>query len=163
MCNMLFGILGVDQNVIQIDYHPHIQHVHKNAIDKALERSWSIGKSERHNKPFIGAIASAEGSFPFITWSDADQMVCMLEIDLGIDGRAARRIKGVRGEWKWKWITIFFGDFIETTEVHTKTEQSILLLDKEDWSSMGRVGWMNEPIVEMLIYESPECFKLGRR
>jgi len=132
-----------------------------NAIDEALERSWSIGESERHNKPFIGAIASAEGSFPFITWSDADQMVCMSEINLGVDGRAAGRIKEVGDEWKW--ITIFFGDFIETVEVHTKTEQSILFLDKKDWSSMGGVGWMNEPIAEMLIYESAECFKLGRR
>jgi len=144
MCNVLFGILGVDQNVIQIDYHPHIQHVRKNAIDKALERSCSIGKSERHNKPFIGAVASAEGSFPFITQSDADQMVYMSEIDLGIDGRAAGRIKEVRDEQKQ--IMIFFGDFIETMEVHTKTEQSIIFLDKKNWSSMGRVGWMNEPI-----------------
>jgi len=120
MCNMLFGILGVDQNVIQIDCHTHIQHVHKNAIDEVLERSRSIGKSKRHNKPFIGAIASAEGSFPFITWSDADQMVCMSEIDLGINGCTAGRIKEVGDEWKQ--ITIFFGDFIETTEVHTKTE-----------------------------------------
>jgi len=161
MCNMLFRILGVDQNVIQIDYHAHIQHIRKNAIDKVLERSRSIGKSERHNKPFIGAIVSVEGSFPFITRSDADQMVCMSEIDLGIDGRVAGTIKEVGDEWKW--ITIFFGDFIETTEVHTKMERSILFLDKKDWSSMGRVGWMNEPIAEMLIYESVECFKLGWR
>jgi len=161
MCNMLFGILGVDQNVIQIDYHAHIQHVCKNAIDEALERSQSVGKSERHNKPFIGAIASAEGSFPFIARSDADQMVCMSEINLGIDGRTAGRIKEVRDEQKW--ITIFFGDFIETAEVHTKTERSILFLDKKDWSSMGGVGRTNEPIAEMLVYESAECFKLGRR
>jgi len=161
MCNMLFRILGVDQNVIQIDYHAHIQHVRKNAIDKALERSQSVGKSERHNKPFIGAIASAEGSFPFITWSNADQMVCMSEIDLGIDGRMAGGIKEVGDERKW--ITIFFGDFIETAEVHTKMERSILFLDKKDWSSMGGVGRTNEPIAEMLIYESAECFKLGQR
>jgi len=120
MCNMLFGILGVDQNVIQIDYHAHIQHVRKNAIDEALERRWSIGESERHNKPFIAAIASVEGSFPFITQSNADQMVCMSEINLGIDDHMAGRIKEVGDEWKQ--ITIFFGDFIETMEVHTKTE-----------------------------------------
>jgi len=141
--------------------HTHIQHVCKNAIDEALERSWSIGKSKRHNKPFIGAIASVEGSFPFITQSDADQMVCMLEIDLGIDGRMAGRIKEVGDEQKW--ITIFYGDFIETVEVHTKTERSILFLDKKDWSTMGGVGRMNEPIAEMLVYESVGCFKLGRR
>ena len=161
MCNMLFRILGVDQNIIQIDYHAHIQQVHKNAVNKVLECSWSVGKSERHNKPFIGAIVGAEGSFPFIPWRDVDQMVCMMEVDFGIYGHATGGIQEVGDEQKG--ITIFFGELIEATEVHTETEGSILLLDKEDGSTMGRGGLPNEPIAEVFVYKNVECLKLCRR
>ena len=158
MCNMLFWILGVDQNIIQIDYHTHIQQVCKNAVNEALECSWSIGKSKRHNKPFIGAITGVEGSFPFIPWSNADQMVCMMEVDFGIYGHVTGGIQEVGDEQKG--ITIFFGELIEAAKVHTETERSILLLDKEDRSAMGRGGLPNEPIAEVFIYKNAECLKL---
>ena len=98
MHNMLFWILGVDQNIIQIDYHAHIQQVCKNAVNEVLECSWSVGKSERHNKPFIGAIACAEGSFPFIPWRDVDQMVCVTEVNFGIYGHTTGGIQEVGDE-----------------------------------------------------------------
>jgi len=32
---------------------------------------------------------------------------------------------------------------VEASEVDTKIEESHLFLNKEDWCSMGRVGWMD--------------------
>jgi len=39
---VLCDIIRVDQDVIQVDYHAHIQEVGEHVIHKALEGSWSI-------------------------------------------------------------------------------------------------------------------------
>ncbi|KIN93135.1 hypothetical protein M404DRAFT_171759, partial [Pisolithus tinctorius Marx 270] len=49
-----------------------VGHVSEDAINKLLESCWRISKTEGHNQPFIGTIASAKGSFPFVTSTDSD-------------------------------------------------------------------------------------------
>ena len=63
-----------------------------------LEGSQGIGEAERHHLPFIGAIASAEGGFPLITLSDANQMVHMPKINFSIDLCLTRGVKEVGNE-----------------------------------------------------------------
>ena len=52
--------------------------------------------------------------------------------------------------------TGLFRDFVESPKVDTKPERSILLLNKEDWSSMRGVGRMDETNLKMFIDELPE-------
>ena len=41
---------------------------------------------------------------------------------------------------EWKRVLVFFRDFVESPKVNTESERSILLLNKEDWSSVRGVG-----------------------
>ena len=42
MALVLHDIIGVDQDVIQVDYYAHIKKVREYVVHKALEGNWSI-------------------------------------------------------------------------------------------------------------------------
>ena len=67
---VVINIIGVDQNVVQINENAYIQEIGENVIHKTLKSGRGVGKSERHNAPLKRAITSAECSFPFITSTD---------------------------------------------------------------------------------------------
>ncbi|KIM65183.1 hypothetical protein SCLCIDRAFT_113623, partial [Scleroderma citrinum Foug A] len=90
--NMLDVVLHI------VYYHTDIEHICEDQVDKSLKGSWGIGETKRHHLQFIGAVASAEGDFPLIALSDANQMVCMPKINFSIDLRLTRGVKGVRDE-----------------------------------------------------------------
>ncbi|KIK76261.1 hypothetical protein PAXRUDRAFT_170434 [Paxillus rubicundulus Ve08.2h10] len=153
--DMLFvrgHILGVDEDVIQIDYDTNIEHISKDGIDELLKSCQSIGQTKQHYKPLIGGIMGVEGSLPFISGCDSDEMVGMLEVNLCIYFTAAWRVEEVGDEQKW--IVVFLHDFVEFLEVDTKAEGAVLLADKEDWSSMSKRGWMDETISKVFIKEN---------
>ena len=77
-------VLRVNEDVIQVDNDANIKEISKDCIDKLLECCRGVGYTEWHNEPFIGAIVCVERHFPLITLSDADQMVCVPEVQLGI-------------------------------------------------------------------------------
>ena len=88
-------VLGVYQDIIQIDDNTDIEEVHEDAINKLLESCRSICQAEGHDIPLKGTIPHAECSFPFITFCNADQMVHMAEINLRIDLGLARGIEEI--------------------------------------------------------------------
>jgi hypothetical protein len=73
-----------------------------------------------HDQEIEGAISGSEGSFPFVTWSDTDEVVCASKVDLGEDTRVAEAIKEVRDERKG--IVIFSGDSVEATPINAEAE-----------------------------------------
>ena len=44
-----FRIVGVDENIIQVDNNTDIKHVGEDIVHKSLKSGWSIGESERHD------------------------------------------------------------------------------------------------------------------
>ena len=60
---------------------------------------------------------SPEGGFWFITFSDVDEVVSVLEIDLGIHMGFLWSIQQISD--KQKWVAVFLHDSVETTEVNT--------------------------------------------
>ncbi|KIO07652.1 hypothetical protein M404DRAFT_136010 [Pisolithus tinctorius Marx 270] len=97
-----------------------LHHVHKDAIDELLESHRRVSQTEWHYPPLVRTITSAECRFPFISVCDADQMIGMAEIDLGVDFSAAWRVKQVGDEQQR--IAIFFRDFIESSIVYAEAE-----------------------------------------
>jgi len=85
MALVLRHIVGVDEDVVQIDDDCDVDHVCKNIVHEFLKGCGCIGKPFRHYQPLKRAILGSECSFPFISGCDLDQMVCMLEIDLGVN------------------------------------------------------------------------------
>ena len=80
MFPVVIKIIGVDQNVVQINENTYIQEIRENIIHKTLKSGRGIGKSEGHNTPLKRAILSAECSFPFITFTDPDKMIGMPDV-----------------------------------------------------------------------------------
>ncbi|KIN98040.1 hypothetical protein M404DRAFT_158630 [Pisolithus tinctorius Marx 270] len=70
-----------------------LHHVCKDAIDESLEGHRRVSQTEWHYPPLVRTITSAECCFPFISVCDADQMIGMAEVDLGIDFSAAWGVK----------------------------------------------------------------------
>ena len=64
-------------------FNKNIQKISKNGVKKSLKTKRGIGKSEWHDKPLEGTIASMKRSLPFITQSNLNEMVGMLKINLG--------------------------------------------------------------------------------
>ena len=59
---------------------------------------------------------SLEGGFLFVTFGNADEVVCVLEINLGIHASFPRSIQQVIN--KRKWVAVFLCDLVKTTEVN---------------------------------------------
>jgi len=59
MLSMISHVIGIDQNIIKIDYHIDIKKVRKNVIYKVLEDSRSISKIKEHDRLFKRSIVGA--------------------------------------------------------------------------------------------------------
>ena len=82
--NLVLGhVIRIYEDIIKVYYYVNIQHVAEDVIHKLLKRGRSIGKSEWNYQPFKGAVASAEGSFPFVAIRYVNQMVGMTPVDFG--------------------------------------------------------------------------------
>jgi hypothetical protein len=85
-----------------------------------LECGRSIGEAKVHDQKVEGAISGSEGSFPFVTWSDMDKVVCASKVDLGEDTQVVEAIEEVWDERKG--IVISFGDSIEAMPINAEAE-----------------------------------------
>ena len=125
MLLMVCRVIGVDEDVIEVDDHMNIQEVTKNVIHKSLEGRWSIGQSEWHNKPFKGTIAGVECGLPFVTFRNADKIIGIAEIYSCVEAGLARSCQEVRDERQW--IAVFLGNLVQASEVDAKAEGSVFL------------------------------------
>ena len=103
-------VLGVYQDVIQIDDNADIKEIHEDTIDESLKGCRSICQAKGHDIPLEGPIPRAEHGFPFITFCNADQVVCMAEINLRVDLGLARGIEEVR--YQREWVVVFLGQLV---------------------------------------------------
>ena len=103
-------VLGVYQDVIQIDDNADIKEIREDTIDELLKSCGSICQAKGHDIPLEGPISRAECGFPFITFGNADQVVCMAQINLRVDLGLARGIKEV-GD-KGKWVAVFLSQLV---------------------------------------------------
>ncbi|KIN98629.1 hypothetical protein M404DRAFT_157172 [Pisolithus tinctorius Marx 270] len=85
--------LGIETMLLKVYHDTDIKHVRKDAIKKPLEGCRRISQTKWHYLPLIRTITSAECHFPFNSICDADQMIGMAEVDLGVDFSAAWRVK----------------------------------------------------------------------
>ena len=103
-------VLGVYQDVIQIDDNTDIEEICEDTIDKSLKSHRGVSQAEGHDIPLKGPIPRAECGFPFITFCNADQVVCIAEINLRVDLGLARGIKEVR--YQREWVAVFLGQLV---------------------------------------------------
>jgi len=82
---VLGHIVRVDEDFIQIDDDCDINHICEDIIHKSLKGCRCIGKPFWHYRPLKRAILGSECGFPFISGCNSDQVVCMSEVDLGVN------------------------------------------------------------------------------
>jgi len=82
MVMMEIRIIGVDEDVVQVNEDTNIEVVAKNVVHESLKGGWRISESKRLNTPFKGAIVGLECGFPFVTFVDLDKMTGMSEINV---------------------------------------------------------------------------------
>ena len=106
---------------------------------------------------------SLEGGFPFISLGNADKVVCMSEIDFGINLCFPRSIQKISKEWEW--VLVFPRDLVKTSIIYTQLERSIFFPYKEYWRLMQRPGRSDESTVEIFLDEVAKSleFRLGKR
>ena len=138
---MICRIVGINEDVIQVDDHANIQEITEDVVHETLESCRSIGKSKGHNKSFKRTIAGLESSFPFITVRNTDEVLGMSDINGGIDTGFTCSGKEVGNEQKG--ISVFFGYFIETSEIYAEAEGFILRakITRAPWEE--EIWWIN--------------------
>ena len=134
MFMVLFHVVRVDEDVIQVDEDTYIENVREDVIHEVLKSCWCISQTEGHNTPFKSAIVGVEGGFPFITFMDSNEVVGVLQVDFGIHGSLSWAVKEVRDAWKW--ISVFLCYFVEALKVGSEMERAIFLSSKEDQSTV---------------------------
>ena len=60
---MFYGVLGTDEDVVDVYPLKNLQPVLKHIFDHTLECRWGIAKYKRHNNSFTGAKLRIEGRF----------------------------------------------------------------------------------------------------
>ena len=86
-------VLRINKDVIQMNDDIHVQKVSKNVVHEMQKCSWCISESKWHNQLFKGTIMGSESSFPLVSFSNADQMVCMPKTNLDINVSFLRDIQ----------------------------------------------------------------------
>ncbi|KIM53887.1 hypothetical protein SCLCIDRAFT_137927, partial [Scleroderma citrinum Foug A] len=82
----------------------------EDTIDKSLKSRRVVSQAKGHDIPLKGPIPHAERGFPFITFCNVDQVVCMAEINLRVDLGLARGIEEVR--YQREWVAVFLGQLV---------------------------------------------------
>ena len=121
---VLVGVLGEDEDVVQVYNHEFVKDIGENAVHEALKGGGSVGETEVHDQEIEGAVAGAEGSLPFVARSNSNKVVSTTEVNLCKHCGAAKAIEKVRNEREW--IPIFLCHRIEAVPIDTQVERSIL-------------------------------------
>ena len=93
MGRVLLRIIGVYQDIIQVYYYGDINHVGKDVVHEPLETCQGIGEPLGHHQPLERPIPPGlgpESGLPFVAIGDADGVVGMSQVNLGIDPGLAR-------------------------------------------------------------------------
>ena len=99
MLGVLVRVLRIDQYVVQVYDHAHVQHVLEDIVHKTLKRCWSVHKAVVHDLEFVRTVVSAKSGFPFVSIGNVDQVVGSSEVDFGEDVRRAQSVEEIWDQW----------------------------------------------------------------
>ena len=104
-----------------------------------------------HHLEFIRTISCMKCGLPFITFSDASQIVGPAEVNFCEDVHRVQVVEEVGNEWKR--VTVLLGDSVEAAVVNCKAKGAIFFLDEEDRGTGRGLRGLNEVIGKVFVYE----------
>ncbi len=99
MHDMFLIGLGVNQNVVDVDDYPLVQHISEDIVNKCLEHGRTVGEPERHNEIFIVPRSGGKGSFSLVSLTNADEVVGTTKVQFSEISSSSELFEGCRDEW----------------------------------------------------------------
>jgi hypothetical protein len=72
MFPVLRRVVGIDQDVVDIDNNANIKHIAENIIHETLKNHGTVGKTERHDLALKRTVSGLKGCLPFVSFRDSD-------------------------------------------------------------------------------------------
>src|ERR1700741_569926 len=94
MRHMIFQVIRVDQNVIEVRHTEYVYESSKSIIYITLESSGGIGETHWHDQPFVKAIAGSHCCFILLSFCHADAVIPITNIKASIIFSFAELVKG---------------------------------------------------------------------
>lgn len=96
---VVFHVVAVNQNIIEVSRAKEVKVLARTVADEVLEDGQGVDESKWHHGIFQGSVASAAGGFPFFSRCHFDLIVALTEIQLATPFSFDRRSNGswIRG------------------------------------------------------------------
>ena len=94
----------------------------KDVVHEVLKSCWGVGEAKWHDSPFKRFIVRAESGFPFVSFSNTNEVVSMSEVEGCVDSSFSSSLEKVGNQRKR--IAVLFRDLVETSVIDTKTKGS---------------------------------------
>ena len=79
---MLLMILGINQDIVDGDYHRPVQHRSAHEVHEIHECDRSISEPKQHHHELIVTIASPKGCLRYVVVLDSHLVITQLQINL---------------------------------------------------------------------------------
>jgi hypothetical protein len=133
---MIGFVSTVDQDVVDVHNDTDVQEGFQDILNQGLESGWGIGESKGHDLELVMAIVGMECSLLDVILVDSNLVVSPSKVNLGEDGCSLKSVNQIINEGDGE--SVLLGDFVECMIIDAHLEFSILLLDKNDWGTIGR-------------------------
>ncbi len=101
MVAMVGQVPGVDQNVVDVNYHKAVEELPEHLVHELLEDGGGVGKAIRHHEVLIVAGGSNECRLPLIALPDSNEVVRSAQVQLREDVGPTEFLKHGRDQGKW--------------------------------------------------------------
>ena len=88
-----------------------------------MKHCWGVGESKGHHTPLKGSVSGSEGGFPFVTFTDLNEVVGVSEINFGEYLSLSRTVKEV--SHSGEQVAILLCNLLEPSEVDAKSKRAI--------------------------------------
>jgi hypothetical protein len=142
MLGMRGVVRGEDQEINHVNNKPPFgNHIMEGIIHESLEGGRGIIHAKEHDHRFEEAFMDNEGTFPLISFFDANIVITPLNVKLGEDLSSFEFINEVRD--KGKRVGIAGGMGVEILVVLARAEFAVLLFHKEERGGLRGLGGSN--------------------
>src|ERR1700712_3308152 len=151
-----------DENVVEV-YHDVTRHdeILKDIIHHSLEGRGGVGQAEVHHQGFEESPVRPEGGLPLVALSDADVVKAPAYVEFRKEPGTLQSVNKVVDQGEW--VPVLHGHRIERPVVLHEPEGPVLLLDKEDRGSHGRLRGADPAGSQALLDERVELVLLEGR
>ena len=135
MHDMLRGIFGEDNDVVQQPHADDIQVLFQDIIHEVLKACRGISGTLGADEVLIVPLPTSESSLPLIPLPDPNLVIGVAEVNFGEDLRKVKSIQHFRYEGEGE--AVFNCHFVESPVVDYQAKLPIRTWNKHDWSCGG--------------------------